>query len=138
MSSLQALSHIGAMFGSMIGWPISDLFGRKISLMLSGIPALIGWLMIATAHLTPFNVDAFYGVLLTGRIMTGVYLGWSIVDVSVSINTEYNLRLNNTAIQLAIVFLNVMAKQSSVNCYTWYDCSAAFLMVMVCAAGATQ
>ena len=72
------------MFGSLIGWPIADLLGRKTSLMLSGIPALVGWLMIALAHLTPSSVQTFYGVLLSGRIMTGVYLGWSIFVISVS------------------------------------------------------
>ena len=72
------------MFGSLIGWPVSDLLGRKPSLMLSGLPALIGWLMIALAHVIPSNVQGFYGVLLSGRIMTGVYLGWSVVGVSVS------------------------------------------------------
>ena len=72
------------MFGCLIGWPVSDLLGRKVSLMLSGLPAFIGWLMIALAHLVPSNVQGFYGVLLSGRIMTGVYLGWSVVVVSVS------------------------------------------------------
>ena len=63
---------------------MSDLLGRKPSLMLSGVPALIGWLMIALAHMVPSGVQGFYGVLLSGRIMTGVYLGWSVVGVSVS------------------------------------------------------
>lgn len=74
------------MFGCLIGWPISDLLGRKASLMLSGLPALVGWLMIALAHLVPSSVQGFYGVLLSGRIVTGVYLGWSVVVVSVCRN----------------------------------------------------
>lgn len=82
------------MFGSLIGWPISDLLGRKASLMLSGIPALIGWLMIALAHLIPSSVQGFYGVLLSGRIMTGIYLGWSVVGVSVS-SHSYNSLLKS-------------------------------------------
>ena len=72
------------MFGSLIGWPVSNLLGRKSSIMLSGIPGLIGWLMIALAHMVPSSVQGFYGVLLSGRIITGVYLGWSVVAVSVS------------------------------------------------------
>ena len=74
------------MFGCLTAWPISDLLGRKASLMLSGLPALVGWLMIALAHLVPSSVQGFYGVLLSGRIVTGVYLGWSVVVVSVSRN----------------------------------------------------
>ena len=84
------------MFGSLIGWPISDLLGRKISLMLSGLPALVGWLMIGLAHLTSSNVQIFYAVLLSGRIMTGVHLGWSIFVISVSgllLDTENQLEL---------------------------------------------
>ena len=72
------------MLGSLIGWPVSNFLGRKLSLMLSGLPALIGWLMIALVHMVPASVVGFYGVLLSGRIMTGVYLGWSIIGVSVS------------------------------------------------------
>lgn len=72
------------MLGSLIGWPVSNFLGRKLSLMLSGLPALIGWLMIALAHMVPASVEGFYGALLSGRIMTGVYLGWSIIGVSVS------------------------------------------------------
>ena len=72
------------MFGSLIGWPVSNLLGRKPSLMLSGLSALVGWLMIALAHMVPSSVQGFYGVLLSGRIVTGVYLGWSLVGVSVS------------------------------------------------------
>ena len=52
--------------------------------MLSGLPALVGWLMIALAHLVTSSVQGFYGVLFSGRMMTGVYLGWSVVVVSVS------------------------------------------------------
>ena len=52
--------------------------------MLSGLSALIGWLMIALAHMVPSSVQGFYGVLLLGRVVTGVYLGWSLVGVSVS------------------------------------------------------
>ena len=63
---------------------MSEFLGRKASLMLSGIPAAVGWLMIALAHLAAQSVSAFYGVLLTGRMLTGFFYGWSSVCVSVS------------------------------------------------------
>jgi hypothetical protein len=75
------------MFGSLISWPASNLLGRKPSLMLSGLSALVGWLMIALAHMVPSSVQCFYGVLFCGRILTGVYLGWSIVGVAVSLKS---------------------------------------------------
>ena len=67
-----------------MAWPISDVLGRQPALMLSGVPALAGWLMIALAHLVNHQVQAFYGVLLTGRTLTGFSSGWSVFCVSVS------------------------------------------------------
>ena len=81
--TLQALSPVGAMFGGLVAWPLSDMLGRQAGLMLSGVPALVGWLMIALAHLVHSNVHAFYGVLLTGRTLTGFSSGWSVFCVSV-------------------------------------------------------
>ena len=84
VSSLQALSPVGAIFGSIVAWPISDILGRQAALMMSGVPALAGWLMIALAHLASSHVHAFYGVLLAGRVLTGFSSGWSVFCVSVS------------------------------------------------------
>ena len=84
VSSLQALSPVGAILGSIIAWPISDTLGRRAALMMSGVPALAGWLMIALAHLASSHVHAFYGVLLAGRTLTGFSTGWSVFCVSVS------------------------------------------------------
>ena len=72
------------MLGGLIAWPISDSFGRKVALMLSGVPALSGWLMIALAHLASSHMEPFYGILLTGRALTGLSGGWSVFCVSVS------------------------------------------------------
>lgn len=80
---MQSLCLIGSLFGSLAAWPTSEILGRKASLMLSGIPAAIGWLMIALAHLAAQS-NTFYGVLLTGRMLTGVFYGWTSVCVPVS------------------------------------------------------
>lgn len=73
------------MFGSLVSGPISDLLGRKTSLILSGLPALVGWLMIALAHfVAQSDATVFYSVLLIGRASTGLSGGWSLVCVSVS------------------------------------------------------
>ena len=80
---LQALMVVGALFGAPIAWPISDQLGRKPALILMGIPALIGWLMITYAYLMPTQAG-FLTMLLLGRIFTGVTIGWSSFCVSVS------------------------------------------------------
>ena len=75
MFNLQALTPIGAMFGGLVAWPISDRLGCKVALMLSGVPALVGWLMIALAFLVSSHVHAVYGILLAGRTLTGFSIG---------------------------------------------------------------
>lgn len=73
------------MFGSLVSGPVSDVVGRKVSLILSGIPGLVGWLMIGLGHfVTSSNVSAFHSVLLTGRALSGFSAGWGLVCVSVS------------------------------------------------------
>ena len=82
------------MFGGLIAWPISDMLGRQAALMLSGVPALTGWLMIALAHLADSNAQIFYGVLLTGRGLTGLSSGWSVFCVSVSTSQRLSEKHN--------------------------------------------
>ena len=65
-----------------MAWPISDLLGRKLALMLSGIPSFVGWFIIALAHLAK-EPSTFYGILLTGRALTGFSSGWTVFCVSV-------------------------------------------------------
>ena len=80
---LQAFGPIGAMFGGLVAWPVSDKLGRQAALMLGGVPALIGWLMITYSNLAETS-QAFLGVLYFGRILTGFSTGWCIFCVSVS------------------------------------------------------
>ena len=79
------MGPIGAMFGGLVAWPMSDMLGRQAALMLGGVPALAGWLMIAYSNLTNSS-SIFLGVLYTGRLLTGFSTGWSIFCVSVSVS----------------------------------------------------
>ena len=67
-----------------MAWPISELLGRQAALMLSGVPALTGWLMITFSTLTNTR-SAFLGVLYVGRLLTGFSTGWAVFCVSVSV-----------------------------------------------------
>ena len=72
------------MFGGLFAWPLSDALGRKPALMLGGIPSLTGWLMISLSTLITDNHDVFLGVILTGRLLAGISVGWFYFSVSVS------------------------------------------------------
>ena len=56
--------------------------GRKPALMLVSIPYLIGYMMIAYAHLATDAV-VFKVILLIGRFFSGVGLGWASLAVVV-------------------------------------------------------
>ncbi len=69
-----------------MAWPFSDRFGRKLALMMGGIPTIIGWLLIAFAHF-PRSRDGFLAMLFIGRLVAGLGAGWLVFGVSVSVNT---------------------------------------------------
>ena len=83
LSLFQTFGPIGGLFGGLVAWPISELLGRQAALMLSGVPALAGWLMITYSALTTTS-SAFLGLLYVGRVLTGFSTGWAVFCVSVS------------------------------------------------------
>jgi len=80
---LQAFASVGAMFGGPIAGSIADHWGRKMSLMLCGVPYLIGYLMLSYAHYLPTAVG-FKCLMLIGRLFTGMGLGWTASATPVS------------------------------------------------------
>ena len=74
---------MGAIFGGPVAWPLCDKFGRQATLMLGGVPSLIGWILMANAHIIS-NREIFIVMLLVGRFLAGLSVGWSIFCVSVS------------------------------------------------------
>ena len=77
------MAPIGAMFGGPVAGWVADHLGRKAALMLVGVPYLSGYMMIVYAHMIE-SATAFKVVLLTGRFLTGVGLGWSCLAGPVS------------------------------------------------------
>ena len=61
-------------------------WGRKFSLMFSGVPYLIGYLLLSYAHYTP-SVTVFKAMLFVGRFFSGIGFGWgsAIVPVCLAI-----------------------------------------------------
>ena len=79
----QSFASVGALFGGPIAGLVADRWGRKVALLLAGVPYLVGYLMMTLAHLIG-DPTAFKAVLLTGRLLTGVGMGWSCMAGAVS------------------------------------------------------
>jgi len=62
-----AVINVGAMFGATIGGTLADRVGRANTLGLASLPFLIGYTLIGLAD--------GYGMLLLGRLLTGIGVG---------------------------------------------------------------
>ena len=74
MFKLQVLLSVGALLGSLVGGWIVDYAGRKMSLVLFGIPSSLGWLMIVLALIS--NGPTFRPLLYGGRLFIGFSIGY--------------------------------------------------------------
>ena len=81
---LQAMGLIGGMIGSLpAGW-VADRWGRKVSVAVSGIVFAAGYAIIAFAKVPNVNSQSFKGLLMVGRLITGIASGWTFVSTPVS------------------------------------------------------
>ena len=76
---------MGGVFGGLVAGPISDKWGRKNALVLCGVPYFVGYLTLSYAHLLP-TATSFKVLVLSGRFLTGVGMGWACMAASVSQN----------------------------------------------------
>ena len=78
------MSLIGGMIGSLpAGW-VADKWGRKVSVAVSGIVFAAGYAVIAFAKVPNINPLGFKGLLMMGRLITGIASGWTFVSTPVS------------------------------------------------------
>ena len=78
---------VGALIGGLIAGWLVEYFGRQLSLMLSSVPLVAGWVMILLTH--GINGPLFRPLLFTGRFFTGVGAGCLSLNVPVSIMSLY-------------------------------------------------
>lgn len=62
-----SLYYLGGIMGSILSGMMGDFLGRKLTMMLAGTVASIGWLMILT--------DVHVSFLLIGRFLCGIDAG---------------------------------------------------------------
>lgn len=66
-SLIGSMLAVGALIGGLLGEPSNKMFGRRLSLVMFGIPFALGWLLIALAKgLT---------LIILGRLLTGLCCG---------------------------------------------------------------
>ena len=75
---------IGALLASPVAGALSDWIGRKTSMLITGIPNVIGWIMIAVSPYVT-NPLVFKLVILSGRFLTGISIGCLAVISPVSL-----------------------------------------------------
>ena len=80
---MQATVPLGAILGGLFAWPVADYLGRQAALIIGGVPALIGWLLISLSILFDSQYG-FFAMIFVGRSLTGFATGWNIYCVSVS------------------------------------------------------
>ncbi|CAI8006780.1 Sugar transporter ERD6-like 4, partial [Geodia barretti] len=81
-SVFAALASAGAVVGGLAGGWVADRWGRKCSLMFTGVPVLVGYLFISYAHFSPVT-ETFVILLYVGRLLTGIAMGSSSAVVGV-------------------------------------------------------
>ena len=62
---------VGQVIGCLLGGPISDLIGRRKSLLIFLTLSLIGWFILASSHFVPQREYAIT-LLFSGRFLHGL------------------------------------------------------------------
>lgn len=87
-----ASSLVGGVFGGPIAGWVADKWGRKISLVLCGLPYVLGYFLIVLASATATPI-AFKALLLAGRFITGIGMGWTFLTAPVYIGEISSAKL---------------------------------------------
>lgn len=66
-SLIGSMLAIGALVGGILGEPCNKTMGRRISLIVYGVPFIIGWILLAAANSV--------SLLVMGRLLTGLCCG---------------------------------------------------------------
>lgn len=117
-SWVASLSAIGTPIGCLLSGYVMDNFGRKKALLITEIPMIIGWIVIACAT----NVEMIYA----GRILTGFGSGMvgAPARVYTSEVTQPHLRGMLCALASTGISLGVLCQYTLGAVTTWKTLSA--------------
>ena len=79
---------LGALFGGLACGPSMDRFGRRTTMVLINLPAMLGWLLITYA--------SGFGMILAGRILAGFATGCTTVVCPTYIGEVCETRIRGT------------------------------------------
>ncbi|XP_057320505.1 facilitated trehalose transporter Tret1-like isoform X2 [Microplitis mediator] len=117
-SWIASMSSIGTPIGCLLSGYLMDQLGRKRSLIITEIPALLGWLLITFAS----NIEMIYA----GRFFTGLGSGMvgAPARVYTSEVTQPHLRGMLTALSSVGVSTGVMLEYAMGGVTSWKICAA--------------
>ena len=103
---LQAAALVGAIIGGVAGSWTASKFGRRMCLVLNSAPFAAGYFIILFSYLITSNAALFKSILIVGRFITGVGLGWAHLIVPVS---SYNAQLAAESDEAALQYVCLVA-----------------------------
>ncbi|XP_047353509.1 facilitated trehalose transporter Tret1-like isoform X1 [Vespa velutina] len=117
-SWIASMSSIGTPIGCLVSGYMMDMFGRKRSLIITEIPALLGWILIATAT----DIHMIYA----GRFFVGLGSGMvgAPARVYASEVTQPHLRGMLTAMSSVGVSTGVLIEYALGSLLSWNLCAA--------------
>jgi facilitated trehalose transporter len=101
-----AMAPIGGLVGGAVAGWFADNLGRKITLILTVIPNIIGWTLIGVSWWI-YNVAAFGAVILLGRFISGFGIGWPMFIAPVYIAEISSPSLRGLFSSLPLISLNI-------------------------------
>ncbi|KAF2360035.1 Sugar/inositol transporter [Trinorchestia longiramus] len=88
MAWVSSIVSLGALWGGLMGGTALNIFGRRGAMMLSVIPAFIGWILI--------SLSVNLSMLLVGRVATGLFVGLTCVTVNTYIGEIASSNIRGT------------------------------------------
>lgn len=101
LSVTASILSVSQIFGCLLCGPVLDAFGRKRTLIFTSLPFVVGWAVLCA---TP--QPAQLGLLLLGRVITGVACGIASIPATVYVGEMASDRLRGMLVTWPSVFMS--------------------------------